>query len=262
MSLPVRIFTLALDAMPQITWHLPTLNRLNGVDWRWIIVHGTADNVLDTSWCAKPEPGLSRDGTTEYLATLKGHPRITIIEKPLWHGKTEMCNAALKLINDPCIVLQMDADEVWAQREILAVLWLFDQREGADAIQVCMRYFVGHNIVTLNNNSYGNNAGEWVRAWRYWPGRRFIKHEPPTMAGFTWGSTIGRDESLSVGIRPDHYAYVFEHQVAFKERYYKYRDAVKHWKRLQAHQGPWPVRLKDFLPWVDDRAQAGLHVAN
>jgi hypothetical protein len=54
----------------------------------------------------------------------------------------------------------------------------------------------------------------------------------------------------------DHYAYAIENQVRFKERYYGYRDAVKHWRKLQSHPGPWPVKLKEFLPWVDDRVMA------
>ncbi len=55
------------------------------------------------------------------------------------------------------------------------------------------------------------------------------------------------------GLIFDHYAYVYESQVRFKQRYYGYADAVDHWRKLQAHTD-FPCKLKDFLPWVTDNA--------
>jgi hypothetical protein len=62
----------------------------------------------------------------------------------------------------------------------------------------------------------------------------------------------------------DHFAYATEAQVRFKQRYYAgpgnplghlYANAVEGWHRLQQND-KWPVKLKDYIPWVDDRAQA------
>lgn len=251
------ILTIVLDGMPQITWHLPIFNRLSA-DWHWYIIHGAADNVKDTGWCAKPEPRLSLDGTTEYLNSLRGHLRITILEQQLWPGKTAMCNAALRLINKPCLLLQCDCDEIWDPWAIDKLVEYFDSDSFHNCARFFMRYFVGQNIVTLGENSYGNNPGEWLRAFRFEPGMLFQKHEPPVLIPTNEEHCLIREFTREHFGVPDHYAYVFEHQVEFKETYYKYPDAVKHWRRLQAHPGPWPVKLRDFLPWVDDRAQADL----
>jgi hypothetical protein len=257
----LHILTIVLDGMPQITWHLPVFNQLVS-DWHWHIVHGVADNVNDTRWCAKLPPRLSIDGTTEYLQSLEGHPRITIHEQPLWPGKTAMCNAALSEITEPGLLIQIDSDELWDFTQLERLQIIFDGamhvngRSNYVKAIVPMLYFVGQNIVTVGENCYGNNRGEWVRAWRFTPGMQFKSHEPPVLASEPHGQILTRSESRTVKIMPRHYAYVFEHQVAFKEQYYRYTGAVQHWKRLQAHQGPWPVRLHDFLPWVDRAAQA------
>jgi hypothetical protein len=250
----LHILTIVLDGMPQITWHLPVFNQLVS-DWHWHIVHGVADNIKDTGWCAKLRPRLSIDGTTEYLETLKCHPRITIHEAPLWPGKTAMCNHALSKITEPGILLQIDSDELWESSQIERLARILDGGTYAKAI-VPMIYFVGPNLITIGENCYGNNPGEWVRAWRFNLGMQFLSHEPPILTGLPRASELTRFESRALKIIPHHYAYVFEHQVAFKEEYYRYPGAVAQWKRLQAHRGPWPVRLRDFLPWVDSKSQA------
>lgn len=251
----LHIFTIVLDGMPQITWHLPVFNRLV-TDWHWHIVHGVAENLLDTAWCERIAARLSQDGTSEYLETLHSHPRVSIIERPLWPGKTAMCNAAINQIHEECILLQIDADELWTPDQIERLTQTLEFT-GCRSAQVYMRYFVGPNIVTKGIDSYGNNPGEWQRAWRYSPGMKFVRHEPPILDSPSI-PCLNREETRAMKIVPDHYAYVFEHQVQFKETYYRYPGALQQWKRLQAHAGPWPVKLKDFLPWVDDRAQAGL----
>ena len=274
-TMKLHIITIVLDGMPCITWHLPVFNQLS-LDWHWTIVHGTADNVKDTSWCAKITPRLSVDGTTEYLATLKGHPRITVLEQELWPGKTAMCNAAIRDISDPCWLLQCDSDELWTAAQLNLLVEMFNNRplgQSRNCARFFCRYFVGQNIVTCGEDSYGNNRTEWLRFWKFYPKLKFLSHEPPALEGVNdygpmgpYGQSmvsnekgLSRYDSRSLSLVFDHYAYAFENQVAFKETYYRYPDAVKHWKRLQAHPGPWPIsRLKDFLPWVDERAMADL----
>ena len=59
-------------------------------------------------------------------------------------------------------------------------------------------------------------------------------------------------ETESNGLVFQHFAYVVEPQLAFKEKYYGYKGITAEWKRL-AGQKDFPVRLKDYFnwPWVD-----------
>ena len=244
----LNVFTIVLDGMPHIRRHLTILSRL-GHDWRWTIVEGAAMNVNCTKWCQSQEPRLSLDGTSLYLDSITD-PRVTVIKRPKWDGKVEMVNAALATFSHPGILLQVDADEVWTTENIeLAIRVL--EGSTADCGEFKCRYFVGPDIVTIGSNSYGNNRGEWRRMWKFRPGDRFIKHEPPLLTGSTGPAPMYfKDKEYF-----DHFAYADEKSVAYKERYYGYRDAVLHWSSLQANT-EWPCRLKDFLPWADGRASA------
>jgi hypothetical protein len=83
---------------------------------------------------------------------------------------------------------------------------------------------------------------------------RFDSHEPPVLAG-NKGMALSRDQTKAHGLVFDHMAYVTEPQLIFKERFYGYRDAVAHWKRLQANK-QWPVHLNDYLGWVEKGVMA------
>jgi hypothetical protein len=255
----LEIFTLALDAMPWIACHLPVFNALT-VPWRWTIVHGVAANAHDTAWMQPQAPRLSTDGTTEFLAGLRSHPRITVLERPMWDGKRAMCNAALGAIEArgvrDALLLEVDADELWTATQLGTLATWFEHDPGVAAARFRCTYHVGLNIVTTTDDAYGCNPGEWLRAWRWHSGMRFLTHEPPNLAG-NQGRILTRDETAAGGLVFDHYAYALPSQVAYKERVYGYRDALRKWQRLQANTR-WPVRLRDFLPWVDERATADL----
>lgn len=241
----LEIFTICFDAMPFIGWHLPVLNQLN-LDWRWTIAEGAAMNVKDTSWCRPQSPRLSTDGTTAYLNDLKWHPRIRVIQRPQWNGKVEMCNACLEHINEPCVLMQMDADELWSKQGFGHVFNSLQYHEW-DALRVRCRYFVGPDLIITSNNTYGNKGTEWMRAWSFEPGMRFLTHEPPVL------SKPPRRILADPVFRFEHYAYTTERQVKFRESFYGYKNAVAHWKRLQANTN-FPARLRAFLPWVNDNA--------
>lgn len=243
--------------MPQIRWHLPVLNALNA-DWTWHVAEGAAANVADTAWCKPQAPRLSRDGTTEYLNSLSGHPRVRLYRKQLWNGKTEMFNTMLKNINEPCLLLQMDSDEVWNVEQLARLIVLFskpDFQHKTCAYFFC-RYFVGLNIVITSINTYGNKAGEWARAWRFTPDMKFKSHEPPILEGLNQ-VPFHREFTAECGLVFQHYAYAFPEQVAFKERFYNYKDASLHWQKLQQNK-VWPTKLKNWLPWIKDEAVADL----
>lgn len=256
----VRIFTIVLDGQPWITHHLPIFNRLT-VPWTWTIAHGVSKNVRDTRWIRAQAPRLSNDGTTEYLASIRSHPRVRVFNSPEWHGKIEMVNACLDGIQEGDVLLEVDVDELWTAEQIETIAKVFAGHPGVDAMQFWCRYFLGPNIVIgpRDGNSYGCRQTEWTRAWRIKsPAQRFLTHEPPVMPEVR--HLMLRDETLGYGLEFDHYAYATKAQLAYKQEVYGYPGAVEGWDRLQANK-EWPVkRLKLFLPWVDEKSTADLWV--
>jgi len=235
--------------MPFITWHLPVFNRLS-IPWHWLVAEGAAMNVKDTSWCVRQEPRLSRDGTTEYLESIKGHPKITVLQNPRWEGKVEQCNACLSRITEPCILLQADSDELWTADQLESIVAFFKAYEEIKCARFFCRDFVGQNILVTSTHAWGNRPTEWLRAWRFEPGMKFDRHEPPVLIGAT-DPCATREQTREVGLVFDHYSYAFEKQVAYKCHWYNYPNGLNWWKRLQQNK-TWPVNnLKDFLPWVD-----------
>lgn len=252
----LEIVTLALDAMPFLPIQLSNFNRIDTslVDWHWKIVHGVAANTGSTRWCRPHRPRLSADGTTELLATWKNHPRIKIYERPIWAGgKDEMFQHALNHITEPCTLLEADADEFWEHDQIETLVGFFNAYQEIAFARFFCQFFVGPNIVITSDNGYGNRPSEWLRAWRY-SGQKLISHEPPVIDGLIT-SCATREQTREAGLVFQHWAYALEKSVAFKENYYGYKDAVSHWRRLQANT-QWPCDLGSYLPWVGPNVTA------
>jgi len=250
----IHFITIVLDGMPYIKWHHEVFNTLP-FKWQWLITEGAAMNNHCTSW-AKRQPGrLSRDGTSAYLLGLAAKNKsVSVFQRPLWNGKIEMVNAHSKKLITPGIVMEIDADEIWSADQLRIINSTFNAYPNLMGMRFYCRYFVGPDIITVGENCYGNNPGEWMRAWRTDGMMRFSRHEPPVFNG-NRGWIMPREETRLLGLVFDHFAYASESQVAYKEQFYGYKGAVEQWRRLQANT-EWPVRLKDFLPWVDDRVQA------
>lgn len=249
----LNAFTLVLDGMPFIKRHLKILDKLS-VPWKWVIVHGRARNTGSTAWCKDIASRLSTDGTTEYLESLKGHPNIVIIEKEDWEGgKDEMVNAALTQFDEEGVCLQIDSDEIWRTDQLEKIVQTFRDLPYLGSMQFKCEYMVGMDIVVRGENCYGSQWYEWMRAWRFTPGMRAIKHEPPEMP--KTGLMMDREQTDQIGLKFIHFAYATRKSVEFKESYYGYAGAVEGWERLQANT-VWPVKLKEFLPWVDDKVLA------
>lgn len=253
----VVFFTLVLDGMPWITHHLPMMERLT-IPWEWHIVEGAAQPVHCTSWCKPLRPRLSQDGTTEYLDSIARHPCVRVEQRRSWNGKLEMVNFVTTRLKDPCLLWELDADEIWLAAQIETARDGFKSCPDLQAASFYCRYFLGPNILITSRDAYGNKAGtEWRRAWRFEPGRHFVTHEPPELAGVDEACTLSKQAAEGKGLVFDHYAYATRAQVRFKQDYYGYRGAVAGWERLQAN-GDWPVKVRQFLPWVDDDATADL----
>lgn len=227
-------FTIVLNGFPWLPCIFTTLNRLS-IDWHWVIVHGAAKNVKCSAHCTEIEPQLSTDGTTEFLRNISTHPRIAILEKPIWEGKIEMVNSAVATIKDECVLMQIDADELWTHYQLTEMLsWMWDKEPWSAAKFKC-RYFVGPHLIT--KGEYGNKRDEWVRAWRFLPGMSFKSHCPPLLneqRTVYFGSWVF-----------DHYSWATKEQVDFKTKFYGYNKSD--WEGLQKSRN-----LSGYFPWVGD----------
>jgi len=250
----LEVLTIVHNGMPWLAHHLPILNSLTEIDWRWHIVEGPANNVKDTKWCRKPVGGPSTDGTVQFLDAISRHPRVKVYRSPLWQGKVEMVNAPIPQMSEEAILLQVDSDEFWTADQIRGIIKLFGENPEATHARFFCNYFIGPNIVTEGEKSYGNKTNEWLRVWRYKPGMKWITHEPPNLDG-NKGMEIKREETRQLGLVFNHYAYVLDSQVVLKEKYYGYENLALQWKILQMTR-KWPVKLKNFLRWVDEDASA------
>jgi nucleoside-diphosphate-sugar epimerase/glycosyltransferase involved in cell wall biosynthesis/ADP-heptose:LPS heptosyltransferase/GT2 family glycosyltransferase len=276
-TLPIHFFTIVLNGEPFIRHHIDVFRQLP-FKWHWHIIEGVADLKHDTAWSLQfgaritdeiHRNGLSNDGTTEYLDKLmRQYPdNITLYRKEngkFWDGKLEMVSAPLTNINEECLLWQIDADELWTIEQINTVRSLFIQYPEKTAAYYFCNYHVGENLIITTRDTYGNHTSyEWLRTWRFKPGDLWMSHEPPRFCRRTetnqWVdisqiNPLIHSETESRGLIFQHYAYVTEAQLYFKERYFGYKDAVKQWQRLQ-RQTQFPVFLRDYFKWVNDAAQ-------
>lgn len=275
-DLPVHFVTIVLNGEPFIRHHIDAFLKLP-FEWHWHIIEGVADLKHDTAWSLQngghisPEihnNGLSNDGTTEYIDAIKQkYPeRITVYRKPagyFWDGKLEMVSAPLVHINEECLLWQLDADEIWKPDQFVKAREMFlKEPERTSAWYYC-NFYVGPELAIISRDTYGNNSSyEWIRTWHFKPGDAWASHEPPCLCRKSengqWSDLakiypFTHIETEATGLVFDHYAYVLESQLSFKEKYYGYNNAVSSWERLQKVD-TFPVRLRDFFPWVTDEA--------
>lgn len=275
-ELPIHFFTIVLNGGPFIRYHIEAFKMLP-FRWHWHIIEGVADLKHDTAWSLKSgakitdelhNKGLSNDGTTEYLDDLVKHypGNISIYRKrdgSFWDGKLEMVNAPLPDINEECLLWQVDADELWTVEQICSGHAMFMQQHEKTAAYYFCHYFVGENLIITTRDTYGNDTRyEWLRTWRYKPGDRWMSHEPPKLCRLLdgqWTDTgminpFRHRETEDRGLVFQHYAFVTEAQLKFKERYFGYANALNHWQQLQQNIR-FPVLLKNYFPWVKDNAR-------
>jgi glycosyltransferase involved in cell wall biosynthesis len=274
--LPIHFFTIVLNGEPFIRYHEEVFRRLI-VPWHWHVVEGVAALNHDTAWSVAtggriPDSvhhrGRSNDGTSAYLDELKQRfpENVTIYRKPMdefWDGKIEMVNAPLPSIREVCLLWQIDTDELWTVEQILTVHKLFNQNPDRMAAYYWCWYYVGPDKIISTRYNYAQNPKkEWLRTWRYAPGAVWATHEPPvlltttksrrtrTAADVAKFNTFSQDDMEQAGVVFQHFAYATESQLAFKELYYGYNNALSKWRALQAHKGS--GQLRDFFGWVSD----------
>jgi glycosyltransferase involved in cell wall biosynthesis len=271
----INFFTIVYNGMPFIEHHIEEF-KSTGIDWHWHIVEGLAELSHDTAWSLSTggeitveqrSTNLSKDGTTEYIDTLKNeYPNsVTVYRKDkgqLWDGKIEMVNAPLANIKEECLLWQIDCDEHWNFHQIRNVHKKFTKHKEKTAAWFWCNYHVGIDSTISTRNCYAQNPNqEWLRVWKFRPGDEWSAHEPPILNGVRNGNRvdIGRqnpfmhDEMESIGAVFEHYAYILPKQLMFKETYYGYKGALKKWENLQlALESQDVVKLGDYFHWVKD----------
>ncbi len=274
-DLPVHFFTIVLNGEPFIRYHEEMLRRLP-FRWHWHVVEGVAALRHDTAWSTATggrvhdgmhDQGRSNDGTSQYLDDLAARfpGQVTLYRKPpgqFWDGKREMVNAPLPSITEPCLLWQMDNDELWTVDQVVEVRRRFRAEPARGAAYYWCWYFVGPDKIISTRHNYAQNpAYEWLRTWRYQPGDHWAAHEPPTLVRPQPGDAkpvdiatlhpFTQDETESFGAVFQHFAYVTEAQLGFKEDYYGYRNARAQWRTLL--ETTKPGFLADHFGWVTDR---------
>ena len=274
-DLPIHFFTIVLNGMPFIKYHINVFKKLP-FPWKWHIIEGVAALKHDTAWSVDNgatidsslhNNGLSNDGTTDYINDIANEfpENIKVYRKnngAFWDGKLEMVNAPLNSINEQVILFQIDVDEFWTINQIINLKNIYQNNPNKTASFHYCNYFVGNELIITSKNTYGNNTNyEWLRTWRYKPGDKWAAHEPPILSRLIDSQWIDlskidpfmHDITKYHGLEFQHFAYVLENQLLFKEFYYGYKDAKVKWKNLNSLQN-FPVKLKEYFSWVNDEA--------
>ncbi len=242
----LNVFTICYNGMPFIRRHLTGL-VISGLDFQWTIVHGRARPNDCTHW-RKGDIPEGEDGTLAYLRHLASErDNVHLIEAPEWHSKLAMCNAALATFSERGLLLQMDADEFWTGEQLALMPILFAMYPDADCAKFMARVWLGRTRFVCTDGAWGNRDYEWLRLWKWEPGRLFNTHEPPELGGQKY--FVLKSHTAMLGLVFDHYAYLYRHQIEFKRKYYGERWDVEAWDKLQTLSGP--VELHGLLPWVD-----------
>jgi glycosyltransferase involved in cell wall biosynthesis/GT2 family glycosyltransferase len=270
-DLPVHFFTIVLNGEPFIRYHLDMMLKLP-FRWHWHIVEGVAELVNDTAWSVAGggriddslhHAGRSNDGTSAYLDEIAAlHPdKVTLYRKPpnvFWRGKKEMVAAPLQNVSGPCLLWQIDSDELWTDAQVIAVRDAFERSPERTAAFFWCHYFVGPGALISTRYNYAQNPDQdWLRVWRFQPGDTWLAHEPPTLVrdgkNLAQAAPFTQDEMEAVGAVFQHFAYVTPEQLRFKQVYYGYAGALDGWRALQtAVNASGPVLLRNHFSWVHD----------
>lgn len=246
------VITIVLNGFPWLPAVFAELNRM-GTPFVWHVVEGACANTHCSKWMQPQRPAFSTDGSSQFIDSLAHDPRVRIYRNKLWDGKVSMVNAPLASIKEECVLVQVDSDELWSAEQFRQIGFLFEDDPALMLARFDCRYFVGSSLITLD----AGRDDEWLRAWRFLPGMRFLSHEPPNLAGNT-GKSLNRRETAAILGKFDHHSWSTLSQVEMKSKLYgpKFAGAVEGWKRMQAWND-FPTRLKRFFPWASNDVLIG-----
>jgi len=250
-------FTIVLNGMPFIMKQSEVI--LEVFD-EWHIIEGVVLPLHDTKWCKLVNPkffnntdgdyfGCSIDGTSQYIDLIKKkYPDKVFIyrKKTFWDGKIEMC----RRINDRlenCILMQIDVDEIWRKDQLIEILSFAEKEKEYDGMIFKCNFYVGPDLVIRDEDTYPNKEDTWTRLWIIKDKTEWISHEPPKLQGLT--KFLDKNFTGNKGWIFEHFAYVLESQIDFKENFYGYTGAKIAWKNMQKCEDK-RFKLNRFFTWV------------
>jgi hypothetical protein len=200
----------------------------------WVIVEGASGNNGSTSWCndlgdSFHDNGCSIDGTTEFLCEqLASHEKVSyIMPSEEWKSKDEQVNAgieAIKELVDECFLWEVDIDEQWNIEDIQLAEKILVENNAKTGCFLC-DYYVGPGLRVQGDWGEGRRL-PYRRLWN-WSGEDFETHEPPRLKG---GNGLG----ILIPVRFKHYAYYFEQDVLFKDKWYGGHEGIhRRWEEVQ-----------------------------
>lgn len=214
-------FTIIYNQLHQLQFMGFTDFMLKNFD-HWVVVDGLAGNGGSTSWCKDLNLDFkSTDGTVEYMRSLKSDTVHFIEAERKWDSKDEMVEAAIVKIRElarACTLYQVDSDEHWTEDGMMRAERFL---KGTDrkCVSVTPIHYVSTNRVAM---------GQWVtkvnRVWK-WKGESFISHEPAVI--------YGQSKALAIPVSFNHYSYIFDKDIIFKEKLYGYTGLYSKWKSFQ-----------------------------
>lgn len=209
----------------------------------WVVVDGLSLNGGSTRHCnaLTTLPCHSTDGTVEMMRQVAGdHTHVKFIEcRDKYRSKDAQVNRAVQVIRDQYKhgwLWQVDADEHWTAAKLSQAEDMLSKSPMREAT-FRFNHYVGERLVAVGG--WGN--GYVTRLFK-WTGGRFLSHEPPRIDPFN------RVLKMPDTIKFDHYSYLFEKDVRFKEKYYKgYEGLTDKWKSLQQCK-EFPQPVSSLLP--------------
>jgi hypothetical protein len=220
---------------------MPTTMASSEQFWRGLL-------RLDTINPDMHRNGLSVDGTTEYLDELSRHPHVTVYRVGTDWDKTYLTARFQHMLNKvsvPTLAWQVDADEYWTAAQIETMESMFAEQPSKTAAWFRCRFFVGPRLMLPRSDCSpgGRITHEWRRVWVHRPGCVYTQHDPPTIVDENGVDVFTKNpfmhaETEAAGLVFNHYAYVTEAQVRFKERRYSFCGAMDEWRRLQTSELP------------------------
>lgn len=186
-------------------------NVLPVVD-RYVVVEGATRRMKHIS-----NNGASTDRTNEILDKLaRENPKLRVIHGT-WLDKTEMCNAALELL-EPGLLWQIDADEVYHAEEMVKIMdWMDTHPQCTDVEFWGYHFFGGFKYHTVMEDGRWGNNPPWRRLFR-WNGELWRSHTPPRLERNE--NILQRGDSASIAGMLHHYGYCFPRQVLEKGIYH------------------------------------------
>jgi len=231
-----------------------------------IIVEGATKALThywdgDAAW-ATPN-GSSTDNTVQIIREFPDpENKIKLIESDgFWDGKTEMTNEWSKHMTGDYIWV-ISTDEFYFEEDVKKILNLLNTQI-PDQVDFYANHFwgdFGHCIDEFTGASWGNDT-PWERIFRHVRGAKWARHEPPWYLhpdGLLTNQKrlITRDQTLNLGIKMNHYAFVSEKQINFKQRFYKnesYGPLWNEWKKnhnIPLIKGATTVKYEEDHPKV------------